>query len=100
VVLGCAVRVVLFRAEIMVGSEGRMKVTKGKVKRAVRKAGREHVVMAERLLREGDAVKDSEGVEIEARYRHAALLAAAEELRTAATLVERVAWASVGALGR
>ena len=56
--------------------------------------------MAERLLREGDAVKDSEGVEIEARYRHAALLAAAEELRTAAALGERVAWASVGALGR
>jgi hypothetical protein len=51
----------------MVGSEGRMKVTKGKVKRAVRKAVREHVVMAERLLREGDAVKDSEGVEIEER---------------------------------
>jgi hypothetical protein len=44
-------------------------------------------------------VKDSEGVEIEARYRHVALLAAAEELRTVA-LVERVAWASVGALGR
>ena len=71
-------------------------VTKAKVKRAVRKAVREHVVLAERLLREGDAVKDSQGVEIEVRYRHAALLAAAEELRAAAALVERVAWASVG----
>jgi hypothetical protein len=91
--------VVLFRAEITVSSEGRMTVTKAKVKRAVRKAVREHVAMAERLLREGDAVKDSAGVEIEARYRHAAL-AAAEELRTAAVLVERVAWASVGAPGR
>jgi hypothetical protein len=56
--------------------------------------------MAERLLRGGDAVKDSEGVEIETRYRHAVLLAAEEELRTAAALVERVAWASVGALRR
>jgi hypothetical protein len=36
---------------------------------------REHLVMAERLLREGVAVKDSEGVEIELRYRHAAFLA-------------------------
>jgi hypothetical protein len=47
-------------------------------------------------LREGDAVKDSQGVEIEVKYRHTALLAAAEELRAAAALVERVAWASVG----
>jgi hypothetical protein len=77
-----------------------MLVTKGKVKRAVRKAVREHVVMAERLLREGDAAKDSEDVELEARYRQAALLAAAEELRAAAARVDRVAWASVGALGR
>lgn len=71
-------------------------VTKTKVKRAVRRAVREHLAMAERLLREGDAVKDSEGAEIEVRYRHAAFLAAAEELKAAAALVERVAWASVG----
>ncbi len=50
--------------------------TKGKVKRAVRKVVREHKVMAERLLREGDGVADSEGVKIEARYRQAAFLAA------------------------
>jgi hypothetical protein len=54
---------------------------------------REHFVMAERLLHEGDAVKDSEGVEIELRYRHAAFLAAVEELRSA---VERAGRESVG----
>jgi hypothetical protein len=70
-------------------------MTKATGRRVVKRAVRDHLDMARRLIREGDAVRNSVGVDIEARYRQAAYLAAAEELKAASVLIERVAWAMV-----